>query len=97
MTRSNDFPTTHGAFRTTYSGNTDAFVTKINAAGSAFLYSTFLGGKGTEHAQAIVVDSAGCVHVTGDTTSRDFPITRGAFHTIRNSKSDVFVLKLNTR
>ena len=43
-TSSTDFPTTPGAFDTTFNGGSDAFVTKLNAAGSALVYSTFLGG-----------------------------------------------------
>jgi len=39
-----DFPTTAGAFQTTYGGNGDAFVSKLNSSGSALLYSTYLGG-----------------------------------------------------
>jgi hypothetical protein len=43
-TGSTDFPTTAGAFQTTYKGNYDAFVTKLSADGSSLLYSTYLGG-----------------------------------------------------
>ena len=43
-TTSADFPTTPGAFDTTFNGGSDAFVTKLNASGSALAYSTFLGG-----------------------------------------------------
>ena len=45
--RSTDFPTTPGAFQTTFGGGDyDAFVTKLNAAGTALVYSTYLGGSG---------------------------------------------------
>ena len=44
FTFSSDFPITPGAFQTAYGGTRDAFITKLNAAGSALLYSTYLGG-----------------------------------------------------
>ena len=82
-TYSNDFPTTAGVLRTfcgelmvnnqptsTCNGNVpDAFVTKINAAGSAILYSTFLGGTFSDFATAVAVDSAGDAYVAGQTYS----------------------------
>ena len=57
----------------------DAFVTKLNAAGSALVYSTFLGGTDIDDARGIAVDGAGNAYVTGETLSRDFPTTAGAF------------------
>jgi len=48
FTQSADFPTTPGAFDTSFNGATDAFVTKLNASGSALVYSTFLGGTGDD-------------------------------------------------
>ena len=62
------FPTA-GAFDSTYNGGGDAFVTKINASGNALVYSTFLGGGGTERGYGIAVDSAGNAYVTGHTSS----------------------------
>ena len=46
ITSSADFPTTAGAFDTTYNGGNDAFVTKLDASGAALVYSTYLGGSG---------------------------------------------------
>jgi uncharacterized repeat protein (TIGR01451 family) len=82
-TFSNDFPTTTGVLRafcgeilvggnptSSCNGNfPDAFVTKLNASGSALLYSTFLGGTGNEQANAVAVDSAGDAYVVGTTSS----------------------------
>jgi uncharacterized protein (TIGR03437 family) len=51
----------------------DAFVTKINAAGSALMYSTFLGGNGRDEGFSIAVDGAGDAYVAGGTNSGDFP------------------------
>src|ERR1035437_9942150 len=60
-------------------GACDAFVTKLNPQGSAFIYSTYLGGSGTELADFISVDSTGSAYVAGWTQSADFPTTPRAF------------------
>jgi hypothetical protein len=96
FTNSNDFPTTPGAFQTTNAGGQDAFVTKLNATGSApLMYSTYLGGSADESGSGIAVDSAATVYVTGETTSTNFPTTAGAFQTTNAGGSDAFVTKLN--
>ncbi|HYY41459.1 MAG TPA: SBBP repeat-containing protein, partial [Pyrinomonadaceae bacterium] len=66
FTNSTNFPTAN-AVQSANAGNQDAFVTKINAAGSAFVYSTYLGGNGGEQARGIAVDAAGNAYVTGFT------------------------------
>jgi hypothetical protein len=96
-TRSPDFPTTVGAFDTTYGGGTsiaDAFVTKFNLTGTALIYSTFLGGTGSDQGQAIAVDSAGAAYVAGSAPT-GFPTTAGAFDTTNNGGDDGYVAKLN--
>ncbi len=94
-TTSTDFPTA-GAVRATCGGSVcaDAFVAAINAAGSALIYSTYLGGSGTDRASAIAADSAGGVYVTGETNSSDFLTTAGAYQTSLAGPSDAFVTKL---
>jgi len=72
-TVSTDFPTTSGAYQTTNHGLADAFVAKLNPAGSSLLYSTYLGGSGVDQGNALAVTSAGVVYVTGFTQSSDFP------------------------
>src|SRR5947208_1601117 len=94
-TSSTNFPTTAGAFRTSFSGNIDAFVTKVNANGSALAYSTYLGGSGYERAPGIAVDAAGNAYVTGFTDSANFPTTPGAIQTNFAGTTDVFVTKVN--
>jgi len=103
-TESGDFPTTTGALDTTcgtdgdcnpgagYGKGGDAFVTKLNADGSALLYSTYLGGSGDERGRGIVVNSAGNAYVTGDTYSDDFP-TQNTMQTY-GGETDAFVVKL---
>ena len=72
-TGSTDFPTTPGAFDTTFNGGRDAFVTKLNASGSALAYSTFLGGTESDSGQGIAVDRDGRVYVTGSTQLHRLP------------------------
>jgi hypothetical protein len=95
FTSSGNFPTTVGAFDATYNGVTDAFVTKLNAGGSAPLYSTYLGGSAFDAGHGIALDGANSAYVTGFTHSGDFPTTPGGFDTTLDGPSDAFVTKLN--
>ncbi|MHB8748316.1 MAG: SBBP repeat-containing protein, partial [Aggregatilineales bacterium] len=89
------FPTTSGAFQPAYGGGgNDAFVTKLNAAGSALVYSTYLGGSDLDQANGIAVDINGNAYVTGETASTDFPLSSAAQGTA-GGNTDAFVTKLN--
>jgi hypothetical protein len=96
-TTSTNFPTTPGAFQTTFGGGKDVFVTKINPTGSApLVYSTYLGGNGDDQGYGIAVDSSGNAYVTGYTFSTDFPTTPGGFQTtFPGGRINVFMTKLN--
>ncbi|MCA1619697.1 MAG: SBBP repeat-containing protein [Acidobacteria bacterium] len=95
-TISTDFPATAGAAQTTFGGfNYDAYVTKLNAAGTAVVYSTFLGGSRNDNGYAVAVDAAGDAYVVGSTASLGFPTTAGAFQTARNGQGDGFVSKIH--
>jgi len=94
-TESGDFPTTLGAFQTTSAGGWDAFVSKLNTAGSSLLYSTYLAGSGEDGASSIAVDVSGSAYVTGETSSANFPTTPGAFQTTLGGTAAAFVTKLN--
>ncbi|HVI72862.1 MAG TPA: SBBP repeat-containing protein, partial [Pyrinomonadaceae bacterium] len=88
------FPVTGGAFQTR--GSYDAFVSKLNAKGSALVYSTYLGGSaGVDRGWAIAVDDAGNACITGDTTSTNFPATGAVQPVYGGGLSDAFVTKLN--
>ena len=91
FTTSSDFPTTTGAFQTVSGGGYDSFVTKLNAAGSALVYSTYLGGADDDFGESVAVDSSGSAYLTGFTTSGDFPVTSGAFQATYQGSSPVFV------
>ena len=106
QTKSSNFPTTGGAFDRTLNipgncprcgiDNTDNFVFKLNAAGSALTYSTYLGGTDYDAARGIAVDASGNAYVSGETLSADYPTTAGAFDRTRGGQYDMFVTKLNT-
>jgi hypothetical protein len=91
---SGSFPTTPGAYQTVYGGLGDAFITKMNAAGSALIYSTYLGGSGAETNTSLAVDGSGNVYVTGSTTGF-FPTTAGAYQTVVGATGSLFITKLN--
>jgi hypothetical protein len=91
---STDFPTTVGAFDTSFNGYTDVFVTKLNASGTALVYSTYLGGENNDYGQGIAIDGSGNAYITGYTRP-GFPTTPSAFDTSFNGTADVFVTKLN--
>lgn len=101
-TNSPDFPITSNAFQRTYKGQTDsqhitchAFVAKLNATGSALIFSTYLEGSNYEEARGIAIDSAGNSYITGYTKSPDFPTTPGVFQTKFVGVMKGFVTKLN--
>jgi Ca2+-binding RTX toxin-like protein len=97
-TSSSDFPTTAGALDTSYNGNRDAYVTKLNAGGSALSYSTYLGGaNGEDRGRGVAVDSTGNAYIAGLTGSSDFPVKAGAFDTSYNGgASDAYLTRLNS-
>jgi len=106
VTTSTNFPTA-SAHQGTKSGpntTTDAFVTKLNPAGTTVFFSTYLGGTGsennaTETAGRIALDANGNVYVAGDTVSPDFPTTGNAFQPAyaggSNNPADGFISKFS--
>ena len=94
-THSINFPTQNG-FQPGPQGGQDAFVTKLSPAGNALVYSTYLGGSGTDEGKSIVVDSAGNAYITGATTSLNFPTTPGVYQPTSHFGVDAFVTKLSS-
>jgi hypothetical protein len=92
-TQSADFPS-QSPYQVDLKGSRDAFVTKLVPAGSALVYSTYLGGSGEDWGSGIAVDGAGSAYVMGNTTSTDFP-TRSPYQaTYQGGSTDTFVTKL---
>jgi hypothetical protein len=99
LTVSPNFPMMNAFQPTIGDTSGDAFVTKMNASGSALLYSTYLGGgnppgPGEDNGQGIVVDAQGYAYVTGYTQSPNFPITAGSYQPFFRGYYDAFVTKL---
>ncbi len=94
FSNSNNLPTTAGSFDTTFNNANDAFVTKLNSAGSARVYSTYLGGSANDQGFGIAVDPSGSAYVTGVTGSVNFPLSVAA-QGANAGNSDAFVAKLN--
>jgi beta-propeller repeat-containing protein len=101
-TGSSDFPTVNplqpdfGGQSIPGNGFGDAFVAKLNAAGTALVYSTYLGGSSSEFADfggGIAVDSSGNAYVTGSTDSFDFP-TANPLQSALHGMGDAFVAKI---
>ena len=94
-TGSTDFPT-GSPFQPANAGgdSNDAFVTKLNAAGNALVYSTYLGGSANDFGNGIAVDASGNAYVTGSTDSTDFP-TASLIQAAHGGDFDAFVAKLN--
>ena len=91
-TLSSDFPTAEPV-QGTYGGSQDAFVTRLNASGIGLLYSTYLGGTGSDTASAVTVGAAGDAHVAGTTLSSDLAVTSGS--PAYRGAGDAFVTKVS--
>lgn len=97
-TMSTDYPLTASAYQLGNLGNADGFVSKLSPDGSRLLYSTYLGGTGSDQGSALAADAAGNVYVTGWTTSTQFPgaSSLGFQRTYGGGLTDCFVVKLDT-
>ncbi|MGH8594524.1 MAG: SBBP repeat-containing protein, partial [Gammaproteobacteria bacterium] len=94
-TTSTDFPTRNPLQPALGGGDLDAFVTKLNRAGSKLVYSTYLGGTDDENTNGIAVDRFGQAYVTGFTQSTDFPTQDPLQPALSGGFADAFVAKLN--
>jgi uncharacterized protein (TIGR03437 family) len=115
FTLSFNFPVTAGVLQRGFAGKEmqnyffnlgDGFITKVNPAGTALVYSTYVGGRGDDVVSSLIVDAVGNVYATGGTTSTNFPVTTGASQSsyagptllpyfVDQLFGDAFVLKLN--
>jgi hypothetical protein len=93
VTFSTNFPTKKPIIKN-YAGRRDAFVTKINPAGNALVYSTYLCGSRDDLSYDLAVDSGGSVYVTGYTDSKDFPVKKALFKNNQGG-NDVFITKIS--
>jgi Beta-propeller repeat. len=96
-TSARDFPTTSGSLNTTFNTRSiyEAFVTKLNPAGSSLVFSTLLGGSYWDQAGDIALDGSNNVIVAGITRSTDFPTTTGAYQSkLTTNNGALFLSKL---
>jgi hypothetical protein len=100
-TGSTNFPTV-APIQPSIAGASNGFVTKVNSSGSAWVYSTYLGGGTGDFASAVAVDSSNNAYVTGATQNSTFPTTAGAFQTTCGTAAncngglyDVFISVIN--
>ena len=96
-TNSDQFPTTAGAFDKTLSGSSDLFLTKFDPTLSTIIFSTLIGGTGTESVDGIAPSANGGAYMVGSTNSPDFPVTVGAFCTTFGGEEDSFFLEVNAQ
>jgi hypothetical protein len=93
-TSSTNFPV-QSALQARLKGTRDAFIAKLNPAGNALIYSTYLGGSGVDTGNAIAVDGTNSVFIIGDTSSTNLPVSVGAFQSALGGSQDAFVAKLS--
>jgi hypothetical protein len=97
QTFSPDFPVKN-PLQSANAGAGDVFVTKLNAAGSTLVYSTYVGGANSELADWLVLDRAGNPYLAGWTESTNFPTTLGVFQpAFGGGTRDMFVAKIDSR
>jgi uncharacterized repeat protein (TIGR01451 family) len=93
--RSQAFPVTVTAFQSSRSGDTDGYLMKLNSTATALMYSSYLGGAGTDRGSGVAIDANGNAYVAGYTGSPDFP-TQDAFQNSSGGSFDAFVAKVDT-
>lgn len=95
VTLSLDFPIKGTPVQNTFKGISDNFVTKIKSDFSTIVYSTYLGGDGSDSGSSITGDPTGTLYITGNSNNgTNFPITAGAFQTNFLGNNDMFLVAL---
>jgi hypothetical protein len=94
FTFSTNFPT-QSPYQSSNRGSPNAFVAEFDPAGSALIFSTYLGGSSDDRAFGLALDSSGNIYVTGKSLSADFPTTTGSFQAANHGAGDAFATKFN--
>ena len=95
VTSSSDFPITNAFQQFNKNQNSTGFVAKLNSAGSGLVYSTYLGGSGSDTALGIAVDGSGDAYVTGQTSSVDFPVINAFQPYLASQFGNAFITKFD--
>ena len=90
------YPVTTGAFQTTFGGNVDVAISKLDPAGSALIYATYLGGSAQDLPHSMFVHSNDELYLFGTTKSNNYPTTTGAFQVSANGMDDIIVSRLSS-
>ena len=91
-----NLPTSTNAFQSELRGQGDVYIARVSADGHRFEALTYLGGTGADFCEDIKVDSSGNIFVYGDTNSRRFPVTTGAYETVAKGPENLFVAKFDS-
>src|SRR5262249_16774998 len=91
-TTSGGFPTTQNSLQPAFAGTFDGFLSKVAPSGASLVYSTYIGGSGTDKALGVSVDSSASAYITGFTNSANFP-TKNPFQSLQIG---AFIAKVNT-
>lgn len=95
-TRISNIPITSGVIQPTRGGGDDAFVVKVNADGSDWIYSTYLGGSGADQGRSVSLDTDGSAYIFCIGDSPNFPVTPLAYQTTNHGSYDFMVTKVNS-
>src|ERR1043165_9588151 len=93
-TNSTRFVLAHPLQGTYGGGGSDGFVSKFSGDGSVNIFSTYIGGTGSDSVNGVATDASGNIYITGVTTSTNFPVAN-PLQPIKNANADAFVSKLN--
>ncbi len=100
-TASRDFPITENATDRDFNGGNaawerggDAFLSILNAEGTAFSFSTYFGGRLDEYYTDVALADSGAVFITGTTSSNNLPVSVGALDRTRNGTEDLFIVRM---
>ncbi len=94
-TTSANFPTTSASLQPALAGGRDGFLTHFSLAGNALLYSTYLGGSGTDEVFGMIIDAPMNAYLTGRTSSTNFPTVVPAQMQNGGGAFDAFLAKVN--
>lgn len=94
-TDSPNYDVTSGAFQMIKGLGFDGFITKLNATGTALIYSSYIGGNDGDYSRSIVIDTSNNAYISGSTYSTNFPTSMGAFQNVAGGLVDIFVSKIN--
>jgi hypothetical protein len=89
------FPTSLGAFQTTFGGSVDMAITRFSADASSVVFATYLGGNSSDLPHSLIADPAGDLYVMGTSSSSNYPVTAGAYDGALNGGTDIVVSKLS--